>query len=825
MFGTGFLHDIRFAMRGALNAPGTTFVIILTLAVAIGANTAIFSVVESVLLQPLPLPEEDRIVRVAATVYPERAGRGDGGSSFSEGGYWHFANNQRSFAKFGAYYGPELLPLTGDGAPRRVGVGHLTLSAFEVFGVAPEVGRLPTPEEDAPGGPSVALLSHDLWVSHYGSDPSVVGRIVELNGVPREVIGVMPAAFDFPLHDVPTPELDVWVPFQLDPASTDIGSVYIAAIARLGPGVTIEAATEDARSLVARFPEIGYPASVFETVFDGGAIVKPFRDHVVRNARQPLLIALGTVGFVLLIACSNVANLLLARAESRRQENAVRLALGSGRSRLVRQMFTESTLLALAGGAAGVVLAHVGIRALVALGPADTLPRVGDIGIDGAALGFTAVVSLMTGVLFGVLPAFRSSSMLTMGALRDGGRNATLGRDRHRTRNALVTTQVALAFIVVIGSGLMVRSFAALRSVDPGFATENLLTFTVQPLPTKYETAEDVAQFYERLLERLEAVPGVMRAAAVNSLPFSVYRCCAWSAVIGDSTEPERQSVPVTHRTTPGYFETMGIPLLEGRGFTPDDHRGRVGSVIISRSVKERYWPDGSALGQPIRWGRAQARVVGVVGDIHDRGLDLPPDQNMYLPMLDAGDRRADFISLLGGGVVVRTSVDPLSLVVAIRSAIAEVEPDLPMADVQTMEDVLSSSMARTSFTMSLLVISALISLFLGAVGIYAVLSYVVSQRTPEIGIRSALGATPQSVRRMFVSQGMRLAVVGVLLGVVGAVALGRVLMTQLYGVSPIDPVTLVAGSAIFLGVAALASLLPAMRAAGTSPLDALRAG
>ncbi len=825
MLGSRLLHDFRFALRSSLNAPGTTLVVVLTLGVAIGANTAIFSVVESVLLQPLPFPDEARIVRVAATVHAARAGRGDGGNAFSEAGYWHFARNQRSFEKFGAYFGPEQFPLTSDGPPLRVGVGSMSLSAFEAVGVLPQLGRLPTPEEDAPGGPSVMLLSHDLWVSRYGSDPSIIGRIVDLNGVAREVIGVMPAGYEFPLHDVPMAAFDAWIPFQLDPASTDFGGVYISAIARLAPGVTIEAAIDDARSLVARFPEAGYPPSWLETVFDGGAIVRPFRDHVVRQARQPLLIVLGTVGFVLLIACSNVANLLLVRAESRRQENAVRMALGSGRFRVARQMLIESTLLALAGGAMGVLLAYAGTRALVSLGPVGSLPRLGEIGIDGTALAFTAAVSLTTGVLFGVLPAFRSSSTNTMSVLRDGGRNATLGRDRHRARNVLVMTQIALAFVVAIGSGLMVRSFVALRSVDPGFSSENLLTFTVQPLPTKYEDAEAVALFTERLIERLEAVPGVTSAAAINSLPFSIYNCCAWSAAMQDVPPVAGERPPITHRTSPGYFETLGIPVLEGRALTADDHRRRLGSVVISRSVKERYWPDASALGKRIRWGSVEAQVVGVVGDVHDRSLDLPPDQNMYLPMLDAEDGPEGFISLLGGGVAVRTSVEPLRVVGAIRSAIAEVDPDLPMADVQTMEGVLRVSMARTSFTMSLLVISALVALFLGAVGIYAVLSFVVSQRTPEIGIRSALGATPEAVRRMFLSHGMRLAAVGVLIGLAAAVALGRVLVAQLNGVSPVDPATLIAASAVFLAVAALASFLPAARAAGTSPLAALRAG
>jgi predicted permease len=825
------LYDVRFALRALSKAPALSFVVVLTLAVAIGANTAIFSVVESVLLQPLPYPDDERIVRVAATVYESRSAgsRGDRGNSFAERGYWHFANNQRSFESFGGYWGPDQTPLTGDGPPRQVGVASMTSSAFEVLGVFPEMGRLPTPAEDTPGGPSVVLLSHELWLSQYGSDPAIVGKSVDLNGTPREVIGVMPASYDFPTYPGPTLNVDAWIPLQLDPASTNVESVYISAIARLAPGVTIEAATDDARSLVARLGEAGYPPSWFESILDGGAVVRPLRDFVGMNARQPLLIVLGTVGFVLLIACSNVANLLLVRADARRQENAVRMALGSGRARLARQLLIESALLALMGGAAGMLLAYWGTRALVALGPASSLPRLAEVGIDGAALAFTAIVSVLTGMLFGVLPAFRASSANTMGALRDGGRNATLGRERHRTRNVLVATQIALAFVLVIGSGLMVRSFAALRSVDPGFATENMLTFRVQPLATKYAGAEAVARLYERLVERLTAVPGVTHAAAVNSLPYSIYRCCNVGTRIDEFPPAEGEAPPgfMTHRVTPGYFEAMSIPVIEGRAFTPDDHNNRLGSIVISRSVKERYWPDTSALGKEISWGRMQVRVVGVVGDIHDLGLDLPADQNLYLPLLDPVGSSEEFISLSAGGgaLAVRTVVEPLSLVNAIRGALAEVDPDLPMSDVRTMEGVVGDSIARTTFTTSLLVLSALIALFLGAVGIYSVLSYIVTQRTPEIGIRSALGATPDAMRRMILSQGMWLAGAGVLAGLAAAIALGRLLAAQLYGVSPVDPVTIAAATAIFVAAALLASLLPAARAAGTSPLDALRAG
>ncbi|HET9193947.1 MAG TPA: ABC transporter permease, partial [Vicinamibacterales bacterium] len=804
--------DLRYAARMLRKQPAFTIAAVLTLALGIGASTAVFSVVEGVLLRPLPYPDDGRIVRVGATTHSSR----DSAASFSDRGYWHFVDNNRSFEKFGAYRVLDsAASLTGDGAPLPVEPGTMTLSAFKALGVFPELGRLPTPEEDAPGAARVALIGHDLWVNRYGADPSILGRRINLYGVPWEVIGVMPAGYDFP-----TPEVDVWIPLRLNPASQNFGGHNLRAIARLAAGVTIAAATEDARSLIARFDEAGYDASWFERIFDGGAIVRPLRDEIVGDVRQRLLIVFGTVGFVLLIACSNVANLLLARAEGRRQENAVRMALGSSRFRLARHLLIESAMLALLGGAAGVLLAYAGVRALVSVGPAD-IPRLDEISINGRALVFTALVSSLAGVLFGVLPAVRASSARVTAALRDGGRSAASAGARHRTRNALVMTQVALAFVLVIGSGLMVRSFEALRSVDPGFSAEGVLTFQVRPLRTKYAGAGAVARLYDRLIERLEAVPGVSRAGAIDALPLTG-NDDGFAAVI-EEFPPVADELPpafAVRRATPGYFAAMNIPVVEGRTFTPDDHTRQLPAVIISDSVKARYWPNTSALGKRIDIGKASARVVGVVGDVHNAGLDAAAEQFLYLPMVDSA----------GGGVLamtmtLRTASEPLSLVSAIRSAIAEVDRDLPMAKVQSMERVLGDSMSRTSFTMSALVIAALIALFLGAVGIYGVLSYVVSLRTPEIGTRLALGASPGGVLGMVLSQGMRLAGAGALLGLVAALALGRVIVALLYDVSPFDPVTLVATSAIFLGVAVLASLLPAARAARTTPVDALRAG
>ena len=814
-------QDLRYATRTLRKQPAFTLAVILTLALGIGATTAIFSVVEGVLLRPLPYPDEGRIVRVAATTYGN-GGEGRGENPFSPRGYWHFVNGNRSFQKFGGWVAlPVKVALTGDGPPVQIDVGVMTRSAFEVLGVFPERGRLPTPDEDVPGGPSVVLLSHELWVSRYGADPSIIGRLIYTSGTPREVIGVMPAGYAFP-----APDTAAWMPFQLDPASPNFGGHFITAIARLRPEITPDAATEDARGLIARFGEVGYGPGWFENVFDGGAIVRPLREQIVGAVREPLLILFGTVGFVLLIACGNVANLLLVRAEGRRQENAVRMALGSGRFRLVRQTLVESALLALMGGAVGVLFAYAGIRALVSAAPAS-VPRLEAIGIDGEVIGFTAVVSALTGLLFGMLPAWRASSARVTAALRDGSRSVTVGRAGQRTRDGLVMAQVALAFVLVIGSGLMVRSFQALRSIAPGFAADGVLTFDVRPMSTKYVGPQAVAQFYARLIERLNTTPGVVRAGAVDSLPLAS-NGNSFAAVIEEFPPAEAALPPIfaVRRTAPGYFEAMHIPLVEGRFFTVDDHTRPLPSVIISDSVKAQYWPRTSALGKRITLGKLSANVVGVVGDVHTRGLDVAVEQVLYLPILDPAG--GGLWSAAAGGpqamtITVRTAGEPLGMVNAIRAAIAELDREVPMARVRPMSHVLGDSMSRTSFTMSALVIAALIALFLGSVGIYGVLAYVVSLRTAEIGTRLALGASSGAVRRMIVSQGMRLAGVGALVGLVAALVLGRVMVALLYGVSPLDPTTLIAASAIFLAVGVLASLLPAARAAGTAPMDALR--
>jgi predicted permease len=815
------LEDVRLALRVLAKDRGFTAITVLTLGVAIGANTAIFSVVDGVLLRPLPYVEPDRVVTVAAGTLPA-PGR-TGTLTFSDRGYWHFVENNRVFDVFGGYSGGpggQQLSLTGEGPPVQVNMSAMTASAFEVLGTQPFMGRLVTPEEDVPGGPRVGVLSHRFFTSYFGGDASVVGRTIDLSGTRVEVIGVMPPGFDFP-----SPAIDIWAPRNLDPESENFGGHSISGIARLAPGVTIERAIEDSEGLIARFDEAGYGPTWFQGVFSGEAFVQTLQDEIVGDIRTPLVILLGAMAFVLLIACSNVANLFLVRAEARTRESAVRMALGSGRARLVRYVLTESLILALLGGIVGVMLAWVGTSALVAAAPAS-VPRLDEIGVSGVALLYTLGISVVAGLLFGVLPALRTGSSKVMGALRDGGRGTTIGRERHVARSAMVMAQVALALVVVVGSGLMVRSFQELRSVDPGFDPDGVLTFRVAPSPAKYASEGTpppvgLARFWDDLIARVNDMPGVVSVGAVTVLPLQGIGTRLTTA-IDEFPIPEDEFPPsfLIRRATPGYFEAMGIPIVEGREFTVDDHNARMGTLIISESIKERYWPTTSALGKRMQTAGAPARSVGVVGDVQALGLELPTDPVIYKPMLDS----------VGGGVaqmsmVVRTDGNPLALAAPLRSLIESIDPDLPISEMRTLDDLVSDSMSRTIFTMTLLLVAAVIALLLGSVGVYGVIAYVSSQRTAEIGVRMALGSDAGAVRRMILIQGLRIAVAGVILGLAGAVAMGGLFTSLLYGVSPLDPLTLVLGAALFLVVAALAALIPAHRAAQTPPAVALLGG
>ena len=548
-------QDIKIALRVLAKTPGFTFIAVLTLAVAIGANTAIFSVVDAVLLSPLPYPDSDEII----TITLDASGAGAPELPFSDRGYWHFREKNRSFDDFGGF-GSTLLALTGNGEPTQLSVGLMTNSAYSVLGVSPFRGRLPSEEEDISDGPLVAILSHGLWVGRFGSDPDVLGSTIQLNDRTREVIGIMPPDFEFPSNEV-----DLWIPLQMDPESQNFGGHGIPIIARLSEGATVASATTDAESLIQRFEEAGYGPEWLSNVFTGRADVRTLKEELVGDSRRPLLIVLGTLAFVLLIACANVANLFLVRAEGRMRETAVRTALGAKRSRLVQYVLTESLLVAVIGGLGGLLLAYVGIRVLVAIGPAS-IPRLDGVGISGDVLWFTAGVSLFAGLLFGILPTLQTGSSKVRAALTDGGRGSTVGRDRLRIRGLLVVTEVALALVLLIGSGLMVRSFQELRSVDPGFNPSGIITFGLRLPAARYSDADASTQFFDELLERIRALPGVEAAGAVSGLPLSGGGPTLTTEIEEFPTGPDGFPPAFAIRwVTPGYFETMRIPIVSGR--------------------------------------------------------------------------------------------------------------------------------------------------------------------------------------------------------------------------------------------------------------------
>jgi putative ABC transport system permease protein len=809
---TSLLNDIRLALRALARRPSFTAISILTLAVAIGANTAIFSVVYNVLIRPLPYPNADRIVTMALG---GSSGAGVDELPFSDRAYWFFqAQNHRLEALGG--FTSQKVPLVGEGAPVQVNAGVMSRSAFDVLAVAPERGRLFTKEEDAPGGEKVIILSHDLWKSRFGGDPSIIGKSIDVNGSKRNVIGIMPASFDFP-----APDIDLWVPYQLDPASPNFGGHHIQVIARLADGVSLEAAKADADHLVPRLSEVGYGPEWFTNVLSGKTNVRSYQEQLTGDVRRPLFILLGMVGFVLLIACSNVANLFLLRAESRTRETAVRIALGAGQWAILRYILVESLLLALLGGAAGILLAWLGIRVLVSMAPA-AIPRLAEIHVTGSVLLFTLGVSVVAGLLFGVLPGLRAFSYRLVTVLRDGGRGATSGKGRHRARSILVVSQVALALLLLVGSGLMVRSFLALKHVDTGFRTDGIVTFQLSPPPIRYDTPEKTMQFYDQLLAAIRELPGVQSAGAITQLPLASKTGTFLAVEVQDHPTPPNDFPPTFHvrRVTPGYFETMGIPVREGRTFDARDHQQRLGTAIISQAIKDQFWPSNSPIGRKIAPStQAFESIVGVVSDVQQLNLEDKIEPTIYLPMVDSA----------GGGVrsmsiAIRTAGDPLNVMSAVRDQIRRLDADLPITDVRTMDAIIGESISRTSFTAFLLIVAAGIGLFLGSIGIYGVISYVVSQRTLELGIRQALGASSGSLRLMVLRQGVGLTALGLVIGVGAALALGKVITTLLYGVKAFDPITFIGGSAVMLTIAVLACLVPAQRAATVAPSQALRA-
>lgn len=810
----GLLQDLRFAIRQLRRNPGFAIVAILVLILGIGANTAVFSVVSHVLFRPLPYADEDRVTRIW-NEYEE--GRLD----LSENELLEYRTLEGLFEAVAGYV-PGALTLTGDGAAERVTALFATADLFPALGVSPVLGRPFTAEEDRPDGPPVVLISEALWEARFARSADILGRSLVLNGNPAVMVGVMPAGFRVPGgFQGPAPE--ILVPFQLDTADPDPRNLhFIAAVARLRDGVSVGQASAGLAAAATRVKE---RRGTLPETFSARAV--PVREDVVGDVRPALLVLLGAVALVLLIACVNVANLVLARSDVRLREMAVRASLGAGRGRLVRQLLTETLVLAIVGGGGGLLLGVLGARALAGLAPPG-IPRLAEISIDPSVFLFCLLATLLTATLIGVLPALRAARDEPVDALR-GARASTGGSAHMRMRRALVTVQVGLAAMLAIGAGLLVRSYAELRAVDPGFEASSLLTFDVSLPASDYPDATSTRRFFDELRRVLSALPGVLSVGATRNLPLAT-DVGDWGVRIrgrGPDGLGEEGPGPDWIIVGVGYFETMHIPVLEGRVFTGSDVPGMQQTVVISRAFADRHWPEGDAMGAQLRMttdlDTLWRTIVGIVGDVRQTSLDTEPRPTMYLPhsqfpSTDPG-QRFGFMTL-----VLRTGVGrPEAYAPAVRSIVAELDPAIPVADVQAMSEVTRGATASQSFQGLVLGVFAGMGLVLVLVGVYGVTSYLVARRTRELGIRLALGATPGGVRRLVLREGLEMTSLGLVLGVGAALALSRLLESLLYGVDARDPLTFLVVPALLAATALLSAGVPANRAARVDPVETLR--
>ncbi len=815
--------ELRQLIRRLVARPGFTALAILTLGLGIGATVAIFSLVYGILIRPLPYAESERLVMLWHTA----PALGVEEFNQSYGSYTHYREQGESFEEV-ALYDTRTFNLIGEGEPERLLATRASASLFDVLRVDAAVGRLFDAEEDQPGGPQVVVLGHGYWQRRFGGSPSVIGRTVQLSESAWEVIGVMPEGFAFP-----SAEVDLWVPHPIDPADLPEVDFSFDAVARLRPGVTPEQASIEVDSLLARLPD-AYPGALSREMIAQsgiGAYVTPLRDSVVGSIAQILWVLLATVGFVLLIACANVANLVLVRTEGRQRELAVCAALGASRGRLTRQLLLESLVLAAGGGLLGISLAWVGIRLLHATDPVD-LPRLAEVTLSAPVLIFALVVSLISGLAFGILPTLRLHGRRMGDALVESGRGGMAGKSTHRARSTLVVAQMALALMLLVGSALMLRTFLALRSVDTGFDRSSVLTMRVSLSGERYEERADRAQFWTRLVDEIRTLPGVEHAGGVLNLPLTDGDTNPGYIIEDFPPQPDDPpTVASQNVVVDGYFEAMGIPIVAGRTIERRDASITNDSVVVSAAFARRFWGDASPIGKRLKRGLPTAQegvwytIVGVAGDVRDESLDAAPEEVVYFPLLPHEDEdNSGFTpSVMSLTLLAKDGIDPTSLTGALRDAVRRSDPSLPLLRPRTTAEIASEAMARTTFAMIMLAIAAAVALLLGTIGIYGVLSHAVIQRTREIGVRLALGAAPAQVRGMLVSQGMRLAAVGTGIGLIGALLLAHLLAALLFGVEARDPLTYFGVAVILIAVAAIASFLPARRAARIAPTEALR--
>ncbi len=792
-------QDLRYGLRSLLSKPGFSLIAIITLALGIGANTAIFSVINTVLLKSLPYTDADRLVAVWLKLKQTDQ------VELSPNEIADYRERSRVFAQLAASERANL-NLTGNGEPVRLEAQSATANLFPMLGATPMLGRNFTAEEDKANA-RVAVLSYGLWQKRLGGKPDAVGKTIMLDGRNYEVIGVMPREFQFPPPGTNNTPGEIWIPRSLE-TETRRDAHNLFTIGQLKPGATFAQARAEMDGIVRQREQEDSRRQ------GTGFNLVPLQSQVGRKLRPSLLILAGAVGFVLLIACANVANLLLASASARQKEIAIRLALGASRWRVIRQLLTESLLLSVLGGGFGLLLAVWGCEAIRVLG-ANQIPRADQIGVDSTALGFTLLLSILTGAIFGLAPALQASRANLNGTLKEGGRSGSVA-GRHRLRSALVVVEVALSLMLLVGAGLLIKNFWQLLNVDPGFNPQNLLSVEVSLTNDRYAEAPQRSAFYQQVLAGVTTLPGVQSAAIVNHQPFSGRRGINVFKIEGRPEPKGMDDTPLAdfRIVSPGYFQMMSIPILQGRAFSASDTPDAPRIVIVNRGFADRFWPGENPLGRRLENDGEWLTVVGVAGDIRQSGLDEDAATHVYVPYLQSPSRRT--------AVLLRTSVDPSSLAAAVQKQVNAIDPDQPIYNVRTMEEMIAGSMSGRRLNLVLLAVFALTALILAAVGIYGVISYSVTQRIHEIGIRMALGARSADVLKLIVRQGMTPVVIGMAAGIAGALALTRVMSTLLVGVSANDPLTFAAIAVLLAGVAFVACFVPARRATKVDPMVAL---
>ncbi len=812
------MSHLRVTVRRLAQTPSFTLLAVLTLALALGANAAIFSIVDAVLLRPLPYSESDRLIEVGHAAPGLDLPQLDMANRL----YVHYREFAESFEDLGLYI-TNGVSISGLEQPVQLRAALITPSILSVLRVSPAKGRAFAEEEGAPGGAEVAIVSHRFWQQSLGAEADVLGRPLTVDGVQRQIVGVMAPGFAFPEAD-----LDIWLPDVVDPETAALGSFGRQGIARLKEGVDLDRAHADLMRFVGDLENVFPEDQASAVLAQAGMTVKlrPMHEAVVGDVGSVLWLLLGTVGFVLLLAALNVANLFLARAEGRRRETAIRTALGAGRRSLVSAALAEGLLLSAAAGVVGLGLGFLVLQLLLQLAP-ELLPRMSEVAIDGRTAVAVAVLSGLSGLVFGSIPALRQRPGALVMQLKDGGRSG-LGRERHRTRRILVAGQMAIALMLLVGAGLMARSYQRLSEVQPGFQAEKTVSFRLSLPEGKAEHDSDIDRFYGQLLERLAALPGVESAASSNFVPLT-HRHSKSGHRMKEEVDRGEGGIPtvfVAQQISPEYFTTMGIPIIQGRALERADSDRRNNAVVVSRALAQRHWPGQNPLGQRLFPGTPETddhwfEVVGVAGDVRSEGLEEPPSLVVYYPFLN---KMEDLWLFRHQTVVLRTNLaDAKSLMDAVRQVVWALDGDLPLAEVATLQELVDRDRSRHAFAALLILIAAGLALTLGAIGTYGVISYLVTQRTGEIGVRMALGARRRDVLRLILREGLILAGVGCVIGLIGAAALSRFLEASLYEIDPLDPVTFTLVPLVLFAVATVAGLIPARRAAGTDPMVALR--